>query len=146
MVSRDRRISGEFRGAHGPCWVLCKGEVPGEKQTNLLAVQPLGWGKILPIFGSKDDALFFLRGWDPVSRVSLEALQTARAQLASALLGALSDVDRVVFEPLPEPDLRRTIRLTSLCRGAFVGLILGRGKAWSDHHDSRWLRRGAVRP
>lgn len=136
-------------GAQGPCWVIRKDDASGEAWASLLTVRLPDWGKILPVFGSEDDALFFLRGWDPVSRAPLEALQTARAQLASALLGALADVDRVVFDPLPEPDLQDTIRFTSLRRGAFVDLVLGRGKAWSDrdgHHGSRLLRRGAVRP
>jgi hypothetical protein len=135
--------------AQGPCWVIRKDDASDEAWAGLLIMRLSGWGKVLLVFDSEDDALFFLRGWEPVPRVSLEALQTARAQLTSALLGALSDVGRVVFNPLPEPELQDTIRFASICRGAFVDLVLGRGKVWSDreeHHDSRWLWRGAVRP
>lgn len=146
MASRNHRAP----GAHGPCWVIYEGEACVEQWASLLTLRLSGWGKILPIFGSRDEALGFLQGRKLVSRAPLEALQTARAPLASALLGPLSDVDRVVFDPLPEPDLRDTIRLASLCRGAFVDLVLGRGKTWSarddGYEDPSWLRRGAAQP
>lgn len=72
--------------AQGPCWVIRKDDASGEAWAGLLIMRLSGWGKVLLVFDSEDDALFFLRGWAPVSQVSLEALQTARAQLTSALL------------------------------------------------------------
>lgn len=148
VAMRERRAPGRLPGIQGPYWVIYDGNVSGESWAGLLTVRFPEWGKILPVFGGRDDALGFLRGWRPVSSLPLEVLQTARAPLASALLGPLTDVDRIVFDPLPEPDLRDTIRLASLCRGAFVDLVLGRGKAWSargdGYEDPSWLRRGVT--
>jgi hypothetical protein len=138
VISRKWRAPEALPGAHGPCWVICASETSRDTLTSLLTVWLPGWGEVLPLFGSEADAVAFLRGWEPGSRTPMEASQTPRARLASALLGPLASVDRIAFDPLPGPDLQDTIRLASLCRGAFVDLVLGRGKEWSarDENDA----------
>lgn len=142
MKTRNHRVPDGPLGAPGPCWIICGGDkvnVSAGVPASLLTVRLPGWGKVLPVFGSEEDALGFLRGWEPLSRSSMRALRVARSHLASALLDAFADVDRVVFDPLPEPDLRDTMRLASLCRGAFVDLVFGRGRVWSARSGHREL-------
>jgi hypothetical protein len=143
VINRKWRAPESLPGAHGPCWVIRASEVSGDTLASPLTIRLPGSGEVLPLFGSETDAMGFLRGWEPTLPTSMEAAQTPRAHLASALLGPLANVDRIAFDPLSGPDLRDTIRLASLCRGAFVDLVLGRGKEWSARSEDGASRLGA---
>ncbi|WP_047864771.1 hypothetical protein [Rubrobacter aplysinae] len=133
MAEQGDRPSIESLGSQGSCWVICSGDLPDGPRDGLLTVDLWEWGKTLPIFGSEEAALGFLRE-DPVD-VSRNlpgapgALWLARARLVSLLLDGLSDVDRVVFNPPSGSGLRYGPELASICTGEFVDLVLGRGRA-----------------
>lgn len=117
----------------GPLWVVSRYDVSEMTSEDWLTLEVHGLGRILPIFGSGEDADTFLRGaHHSGARRDLEASQTGRVQLTSELLDPLTRIDRVAFDPLPEPDLRQTVELANLSRAAFLDLMLGRGRAWSS--------------
>lgn len=117
----------------GPLWVVSRYDVSEMTSEGWLTLEVHGLGRILPIFGSGEDADTFLRGaHHGGARRDLEASQTGRVQLTSELLDPLTRIDRVAFDPLPEPDLRQTVELANLSRAAFLDLMLGRGRAWSS--------------
>ena len=108
----------------------------------MLTLELPGFGQVLPVFGSKEGALDFLQdlsGDDPHS--PLEAVYVCRLKLVSELCSTLVSVNRVAFDPLPEPDLVDTVVLASISRRSFVDLVLGRGKVWA----ARSGRDGAFR-
>lgn len=122
--------------ANGPYWLVREGGLCGHGLAGLPTLELPGYGKILPIFSSEEDALGFLQRMShlyPAS--SLEAVYTGRARLAAALRCAAAGIDRVAFDPLPEPHFLETVELASLCTGAFVDRLLGRGRAWMSSND-----------
>lgn len=143
-------MNGEDRPAertsvlHGPYWLIRDSSLSGDERADLLTLEIEGYGTTMPIFSVKEDAVTFLKEMpDHDSRQALEAAYTDRVRLASALIGPLAGVDRIVFDPLPEPHLSETVRLSGLGRRAFLDLMLGRGKSWSARPDhGRRLRDG----
>lgn len=150
-MRRNRRIFRESLGVEGPLWVVSRYDVSEMTSEDWLTLEIYGLGRILPIFGSGEDADAFVRGtYDSGARRDLGASRTGRVQLTSELLDPLTRIDRVAFDPLPEPDLRQTVELASLSRAAFVDLVLGRGRTWSSRsgQERPFLRRrrgGAIR-
>lgn len=130
-------------GASGAYWLIREGGLSGDDLASLPTLELPRYGKVLAIFGSKEDALDFLRRMSHrYPSPSLEAVYTGRARLASALRSAVAEIDRVAFDPLPEPYLSETVELASLCTRAFVDQLLGRGRAWVSSNDrDRALRR-----
>ena len=135
-MRRNHGIFSESPGLDGPLWVVSRYDVSEMTSEDWLTLEIYGLGRILPIFGSGEDADTFLRGTyysgarrDPGD---LGASRAGRVQLTSELLDPLTRIDRVAFDPLPEPDLRQTVELASLSRAAFVDLVLGRGRTWSS--------------
>jgi len=101
-----------------------------------LTLEISGYGTTLPVFSGEKDAGSFLRGiLDRDGRGDLEVAYTDRTQLVLALLGPLEGVDRIAFDPLPEPHLSETVRLSGLGRRAFLDSLLGRGRSWSASPD-----------
>lgn len=129
-------------GAQGPYWIIRRGRQLKDPGQGLLTLELAGLGRILPVFGSKQGTLGFLRGLSGEEPHSLlEAAYICRLKLISELCSTLSGVDRVAFDPLPEPDLVDTVVLASLSSRSFVDLVLGRDKAWA----ARSGRDGAFR-
>ena len=150
-MSKNHRIFRESLGLNGPLWVVSRYDVSEMTSEDWLTLEIHGLGRVLPIFGSGEDANTFLRGahYSGAWR-DLEASRAGRVQLTSELLDPLTQIDRVAFDPLPEPDLRQTVELANLSRAAFLDLMLGRGRAWSSRsgHERPFPRRrrgGAIR-
>lgn len=147
MVIHSQEKPGGTQDTNGPCWIIREDTSPGG-YWGLLTVELEELGTVLPIFGGQEYALdFMMDTLDPGSRVRLEAIQMARAQLALALLDSLSDVERVLFVPASDEDFRSVAKRDSLCRGSFVDAVLGRGRLWStreEHKGTPWIRRGAA--
>jgi hypothetical protein len=144
MAIHDRGTPEDTQRTNGPCWLIREDEGHG----GLLTVELAELGTVLPVFGGQGDALDFMEATlEPGLRVPLRAVQVARAQLASALLSSLSDVDRVLFVPSSDEDFQSVAKRDSLCRGSFVDAMLGRGRIWStreEHNGTPWISRGAA--
>lgn len=147
MAIHDQGTPADTQGTNGPCWIIREDDGP-EGCLGLLTVELAELGTVLPIFGSQEHALDFMEATlEPGKRIPLRAIQMARARLASALLGSLSDVDRVLFVPSSDEDFQSLVKRDSLCRGSFVDAVLGRGRTWStreEHKGTPWIRRGAA--
>lgn len=150
-MSQSHGIFREALGVHGPLWVVSRYNVAVVATVDWLTLEISGLGRVLPIFSSSEDANTFLRGtYHREARRDLRASRTGRMQLASALSESPAVIDRVAFDPLPEPDLEQTAELASLGRTAFLDLMLGRGRAWSagsgrERPFSRHRREGVIR-
>lgn len=150
-MDQDYGTLGGFLGVRGPLWVVSRYDTSGDVGAAWLTFELSGMGTILPVFSSGDDARGFLKSaYHGGERGELKASQTGRARLTLELMEPLVHVDRIAFDPLPEPELRQTVELASLSRAAFVDLMLGRGRGWSDQATRHrpFLRRkrdGAVR-
>lgn len=154
MASHEQRLPGDSQVTNGPCWIIREDHGAGESWI-LLTVELEELGTILPVFGGREPALGFMKDFITHSpgtgpRFQPEAVQMARARLASALLDPLSDVERVVFVPSvlsSDEDFRRLVERDSLRRGSFVDAVLGRGRAWSAREGQKQtsrIRRGAA--
>ena len=132
-MSKNHRIFRESLGLDGPLWVVSRYDVSEMTSEDWLTLEIHGLGRVLPIFGSGEDANTFLRGAHyGAARPELEPSQAGRVQLTSELLDPLTQIDRIALDPLPEPNLRQTVELANLSRAAFLDLMLGRGRAWSS--------------
>lgn len=140
----------ESRGALGPYWLVCDCEghgrpAPGIAPCGVLTLKLAGYGEVLPIFGTKEDARRFVQGMfaEPAEP---EIFPVTRLRLVSALLDTLAMVDRIAFDPSPGLHLPETVEFGSLGRGTFVDLLLGRGKTWSARRDPGLPERPAGEP
>lgn len=125
----------ESRGALGPYWLICgcddhEASAPDISPRGVLTLELAGHGAVLPIFGGEEEARRFA-GAMALEPAEPGVVPVTRLRLVSALLDTLAGVDRVAFDPMPGPHLVETVEFASLCRGAFVDLLLGRGKTWS---------------
>lgn len=159
MVDYD---AGFARPPHlgSPYWLIFSNtSTAAENTTNSISIAPGGVGDVLPVFGSEEQALYFMegardRGAEPFAEMlrresaHLEVVCAGRARLARALHATLKDIDLVAFDPLPPPNFMETVRVASMSRGAFVDALLGRGKEWSQRRfggQPRYRDKGAFR-
>lgn len=117
-----------------PYWLIVRHD---GSQMEFLTVNSAGnlhdGGKVLPIFGSGEEAGLFLKVRAPGSGWRLR--QTGAGELVSVLLGPRNDVGHVAIDPAPEESHDGAADLVG--REGFMDLLMGRGRAWFHrfHHN-----------
>ena len=96
-------------------------------RAGVLVVEGAEGEEILPVFGSEDEALLYLR-WEGLGE-GWRIRQTAVGELVSMLVRPFVGVGKIALDPLPGVLGRWTAGLTSLRREDFVRHLLGERRA-----------------
>ena len=102
-------------------WLIAERQ---DKRIEVLTLHTDGTQETLPVFSSEEEAEIFLRfggvtgGW--------RARESSAGELVSMLYGPCAGVRKVALDPSPEMVNEGTVRLVSLLRESFLGLIMVR--------------------
>jgi hypothetical protein len=114
-MSRDSDAPKGSGPVRRPLWIARRDR---DGWTGFLAV-----GGALAVFSFKEEAQMYLRVGAPAGRWRVE--KTEPGELASMLLGPCSGAERVALDPMPEVGARAVVRLVSISRESFLGLLMG---------------------
>ncbi len=103
--------------ARQPLWLVVR---QGARGLEVLTIDSSG--EVLPVFSFEEEAEMFLRLG--VSGPGWRVRETTCRELVSVLYAPHRDVRRVALDPLPETALESTVGFVSLCREAFVQILL----------------------
>ena len=125
METKQPRRTAErtLRQPPGPVsyWLIAERQ---DKGIEVLTLHTDGTQETLPVFSSEEEAEIFLRfggvtgGW--------RARESSAGELVSMLYGPCAGVRKVALDPSPEMVNEGTVRLVSLLRESFLGLIMVR--------------------
>ena len=113
-------------------WLITRNE---NGRVEVLTICLAGGEEALPVFSHEEEAQMYLSlggaddGW--------LVRESTAGELVSVLHGPCAHVGRVALDPLPEILGEKTIRLLSLDRERFLGLVLGRGRPSRPHGLAR---------
>lgn len=115
------------------CWLLTRDRVSG---LEVFTERTPEGAKILPVFGSADDARAYLAHLSG-RRGSWRPRKTGRGELVSVLMGVCREASWVTLDPPPGMAAEEARKLFGVSRDGFLEPILGRGRFWFQKERER---------